>query len=105
MVGNLGKIAEAQVLRRERQKEGNYLYGAFGRDFMTSDGRRIMIVALTLQQWENLVEATGLDDVLAAVETSMDLDLTKEGDRFAAREVLGAILKPWTISAYARRDS
>jgi 2-methylfumaryl-CoA isomerase len=98
MVGNLGKIAEAQVLRRERQKEGNYLYGAFGRDFMTSDERRIMIVALTLQQWENLVEATGLDDVLAAVETSMDLDLTKEGDRFAAREVLGAILKPWTIA-------
>ena len=98
MVGNLGKIAEAQVLRRERQKEGNYLYGAFGRDFMTSDGRRVMIVALTLQQWENLVEATGLDDVLAAVETSMDLDLTKEGDRFAAREVLGAILKPWTIA-------
>jgi 2-methylfumaryl-CoA isomerase len=97
MVGNLGKIAEAQVLRRERQKEGNYLYGAFGRDFLTSDGRRIMIVALTLQQWENLVEATGLDDVLAAVEGSMDLDLTKEGDRFAAREVLGAILKPWTI--------
>ncbi len=98
MVGNLGKIAEAQVARRERQKEGNYLYGAFGRDFMTSDGRRIMIVALTLQQWKNLVEATGLDDVLAAVETSMDLDLTKEGDRFAAREVLGAILKPWTIA-------
>ena len=65
---------------------------------MTSDGRRIMIVALTLRQWENLVEATGLDDVLAAVETSMDLDLTKEGDRFAAREVLGAILKPWTIA-------
>ena len=65
MVGNLGKIAEAQLLRRERQKEGNYLYGAFGRDFMTSDGRRIMIVALTLQQWENLVEATGLGDVFA----------------------------------------
>ena len=35
MVGNLGKIAEAQLLRRERQKEGNYLYGAFGRDFLT----------------------------------------------------------------------
>jgi 2-methylfumaryl-CoA isomerase len=98
MVGNLGKIAEAQVLRRERQKEGNYLYGAFGRDFMTSDGRRIMIVALTLQQWENLVEATELGDVFATIEASMGLDLTREGDRFAAREVLGAILKPWTIA-------
>jgi 2-methylfumaryl-CoA isomerase len=97
MVGNLGKIAEAQLLRRERQKEGNYLYGAFGRDFMTSDGRRIMIVALTLQQWENLVEATGLDQVFATIEASMGVDLSKEGDRFAAREVLGAILKPWTV--------
>ena len=28
----------------------------------------------------------------------MDVDLSKEGDRFAAREVLGAILKPWTIT-------
>ena len=79
MVGNLGKIAEAQVLKRERQKEGNYLYGAFGRDFLTSDGRRIMIVALTLQQWRNLVEATGLDDAFATIEAVMDLDLDQGG--------------------------
>jgi 2-methylfumaryl-CoA isomerase len=56
-----------------------------------------MIVALTLQQWENLVEATGLGDVFATIEASMGVDLTREGDRFAAREVLGAILKPWTV--------
>jgi 2-methylfumaryl-CoA isomerase len=98
MVGNLGKIAEAQVLKRERTKEGNYLYGAFGRDFLTSDGRRVMIVALTLQQWRNLVEATGLEDAFATVESVMDLDLTKEGDRFTAREVIGSLLKPWTIT-------
>ena len=98
MVGNLGKIAEAQVYRRERQKEGNYLYGAFGRDFLTSDGRRIMIVALTPSQWQGLVEATGLRDAFALVEGMMGVDLSKEGDRFAAREVLGAILKPWTIN-------
>ncbi len=97
MVGNLGKIAEAQVLKRERKKEGNYLYGAFGRDFLTSDGRRIMIVALTLQQWRNLVEATGLHDAFTTIEAVMDLDLDREGDRFIAREVIGALLKPWTI--------
>jgi 2-methylfumaryl-CoA isomerase len=28
----------------------------------------------------------------------MGVDLSKEGDRFAAREVLGAILKPWTTA-------
>ena len=97
MVGNLGKIAEAQVLKRERHKDGNYLYGAFGRDFLTKDGRRVMIVALTLRQWKNLVEATGLGEAFATLERTLDVDLSKEGDRYAAREVLGAVLKPWTV--------
>jgi 2-methylfumaryl-CoA isomerase len=98
MVGNLGKIAEAQINRRERPKDGNYLYGAFGRDFTTKEGQRIMIVALTLRQWQNLVKATGLAEAFTTCETMLDVDLTKEGDRFAAREVIGAILKPWTIT-------
>jgi len=98
MVGNLGKIAEAQVLRRERRKDGNYLYGAFGRDFLTSEGRRIMIVALTGRQWRNLVEATELHEAFETIEKLMNVDLSKEGDRFRAREVIGAVLKPWTIS-------
>jgi 2-methylfumaryl-CoA isomerase len=98
MVGNLGKIAEAQICRRERPKDGNYLYGAFGRDFLTKEGQRIMIVALTLRQWRSLVEATGLAEAFEAVERMLDLDLDKEGDRFAAREVIGATLKPWTTA-------
>jgi 2-methylfumaryl-CoA isomerase len=96
MVGNLGKIAEVQINRSERPKDGNYLYGAFGRDFSTKDGRRIMIVALTLRQWQSLVAATGLGDAFATCEQIMDIDLTREGDRFAAREVIGALVKPWT---------
>jgi 2-methylfumaryl-CoA isomerase len=98
MVGNLGKIAEAQLLKRERHKDGNYLYGAFGRDFLTKDGRRVMIVALTLRQWRNLVEATGLGEAFATLEKTLDVDLSKEGDRYSAREVLGAVLKPWTVA-------
>jgi 2-methylfumaryl-CoA isomerase len=98
MVGNLGKIAEAQLLKRERHKDGNYLYGAFGRDFLTKDGRRVMIVALTLRQWRNLVEATGLGEAFATLEKTLAVDLTKESDRYAAREVLGAVLKPWTVA-------
>jgi 2-methylfumaryl-CoA isomerase len=98
MVGNLGKIAEAQINRTERPKDANYLYGAFGRDFLTKEGRRIMIVALTLRQWRNLVKATGLGDAFALCAEMMGLDLDKEGDRFEAREVLGAILKPWTTA-------
>ena len=105
MVGNLGKIAEAQVLKRERHKDGNYLYGAFGRDFLTKDGRRVMIVALTLRQWKNLVEATGLGEAFATLERTLDVDLSKEGDRYAAREVLGAVLKPGRSSGRSTRSA
>jgi len=98
MVGHLGKIAEAQVLRRDRQKDGNYLYGAFGRDFLTKDGRRVMIVALTDQQWKALVNASGMHRAFELIEETMDLDLDLEGDRFTAREVLGGVLKPWTVT-------
>ena len=97
MVGNLGKIAEVQVNRSERPKTGNYLYGAFGRDFLTRDGRRVMIVALTRRQWENLKKATGLGASFAMVEELLGLDLDEEGDRFEAREVLASLLKSWTI--------
>ncbi|MGO9905423.1 MAG: CoA transferase [Solirubrobacteraceae bacterium] len=98
MVGNLGKIAEVQINRHERVKDGNYLYGAFGRDFSTKDGHRVMIVALTLRQWRNLVTATGLRDSFDAIARLMNVDLDEEGGRFAARELLGATLKPWVLS-------
>lgn len=97
MVGNLGKIAEVQVNHHERLKDGNYLYGAFGRDFATRDGRRVMIVALTLRQWRNLVEATGLADAFETIARLMDVDLDEQGGRFAAREVIAATLKPWVL--------
>jgi 2-methylfumaryl-CoA isomerase len=98
MVGNLGKIAEVQINQHERVKDGNYLYGAFGRDFMTRDGRRVMIVALTLRQWRSLVEATGLREAFDAIAKLMDVDLDQESGRFAAREVIGATLKPWVLA-------
>jgi 2-methylfumaryl-CoA isomerase len=98
MVGHLGKIAEVKINDVERLKYGNYLYGAFGRDFLTREGRRVMIVALTKRQWESLKEATGLHEAFATVERLLGVDLEKEGDRFAARELLAALLKPWTTS-------
>ncbi len=98
MVGNLGKIAEVQINRHEREKDGNYLYGAFGRDFATKDGRRVMIVALTLRQWRNLVEATGLGEAFDTIADLMQVDLDTESGRFAAREVIGATLKPWVMA-------
>jgi 2-methylfumaryl-CoA isomerase len=98
MVGNLGKIAEVQINHHERVKDGNYLYGAFGRDFATKDGHRVMIVALTLRQWRNLVAATELEPAFDAIAGLIDVDLDEEGGRFAARELIGATLKPWVLA-------
>ena len=98
MVGHLGKIAEVQVNKSERPKYGNYLYGAFGRDFATKEGKRVMVVGLTPRQWQNLVEATGIQDACSQIEKLLGVDLSDEGGRFAAREVIGAVLKPWIIS-------
>lgn len=95
MVGHLGKVAEVQINAFERPKYGNYLYGAFGRDFATKDRHRIMIVALTGGQWQSLRAATGLDEGFTAIEHLLGLNLKREGDRFLARELIGALLKPW----------
>ncbi len=97
MVANLGKVAEVQINHHERPKDGNYLYGAFGRDFLTKDGRRVMILALTGRQWTGLVEATGLGEAFDTIGKMMGVDLQDEGGRFAAREVIGATLKPWVL--------
>ena len=51
MAGNLGYIGEVCINDDERGRYGNYLYGAFGRDFATGDGKRIMLIALTAGQW------------------------------------------------------
>ena len=94
-VGNLGKIAEVQINRVSRPKMGNYLYGAFGRDFITGDGNQIMIVALTNRQWQGLVKATGLGQEFDELAERMRLDLSLEGDRFRARRDIADILEPW----------
>ena len=95
MLGHLGKIAEVMVNDGDRPKDGNYLYGAFGRDFGTLDGKRLMVVGLTKNQWKSLVEATGLAEELDQLAKRLRLDFDKEGDRFRARREIARIFEPW----------
>ena len=95
MLGNLGKIAEVMVNDADRPKDGNYLYGAFGRDFGTLDGKRLMVVGLTKTQWKNLRNATGLGEEFDALGRRLGLDLNLEGNRFRARRQISKILDPW----------
>jgi 2-methylfumaryl-CoA isomerase len=95
MLGNLGKIAEVMINDADRPKDGNYLYGAFGRDFGTLDGKRLMVVGLTKSQWTSLRKATGLGEQFDALGERLDLDLDQEGNRFRARREITKILEPW----------
>ena len=94
-VGHLGYIGDVHVNGRARPAIGNDLYGSFGRDFATADGRRIIIIALTPRQWRGLGRATGLADKLAMVGTMMDADLETETGRFEARDAIAALLTRW----------
>jgi 2-methylfumaryl-CoA isomerase len=95
MVGNLGRIAEAQLGGHDQRKDGNYLYGAFGHDFNTRDDRRVMVVALTARQWHALVKATESADAFASIEQASGQDLATETGRYEARDLIYAILRPW----------
>jgi 2-methylfumaryl-CoA isomerase len=95
MMAHLGFVAEVMVNDSDRPKQGNYLYGAFGRDFETLDGKRAMVVGLTDLQWSCLGKATGLGEQFAALATRLGLDFAAEGDRFRARHEIAALLEPW----------
>jgi 2-methylfumaryl-CoA isomerase len=95
MVGNLGRIAEAQLDGRDAARDGNYLYGAFGHDFGTSDGRRVMVAALTGRQWTALVDVTGTAEAFRGLGDVIGHDLASEEGRFGARDLIAAVLRPW----------
>jgi 2-methylfumaryl-CoA isomerase len=100
MVGNLGRIAEAQLGGRDQPKDGNYLYGAFGHDFVTRDGRHLMVVALTARQWRALQDVTEIHEACEKIEQATGHDLSTETGRFEARDLIAALLRPW----FAARD-
>jgi 2-methylfumaryl-CoA isomerase len=95
MVGNLGRIAEVQVGGQDASRDGNYLYGAFGHDFSTSDRRHVMVVALTGRQWTALQEVTGTTEAFRSLQSVTGHDLSSEDGRFGARDIIAAVLRPW----------
>jgi 2-methylfumaryl-CoA isomerase len=94
-LSHLGYIAEAQVNGDIRPRTGNHVYGTYGQDFATADGRRVMVTAFTQRHWQALVEATGTAGKMQQVSELFGLDLAKEENRFAARETITAVLRPW----------
>ena len=94
-IGHLGLVGEVHINDEERGRWGNHLYGAFGRDFVTSDNERIMLIAASIKQWNGLVQASGLQKEIGELEEQMNLDFSREGERFVAIEELCALFEPW----------
>jgi len=95
MTGHLGYIQEAQINKVERQAYGNYLYGAYGKDFTCKDDREIYIVVVTRRMWTELGKATGLTEFFDVIEDYLNLDFDDEGDRFKASEEISIPLDAW----------
>lgn len=93
-LGNLGQIAEIVTTGRDRARVGNDLFGAFGRDFVTADGKRVMIVAITARQWTDLLAALGIGAEIAAVEAARSVSFASdEGVRFEHRDAINPIVE------------
>jgi 2-methylfumaryl-CoA isomerase len=98
MLSHLGMSAEAELLGLERPSIGNYLYGAFGRDFATRDGHRVFVAAISLNQWKNLVAACEMEAPIRALETRLGMDFTNERDRYEAHESIAALVEEWSAA-------
>jgi 2-methylfumaryl-CoA isomerase len=95
MLSHLGVLAEAELLRQERPSIGNHIYGAFGRDFGTADGQRLMVVAISARQWKCLVSACGIAKDVKTLAQRTGLDLSEEAQRFEARDAIAEMVEPW----------
>jgi 2-methylfumaryl-CoA isomerase len=88
-VANLGMLAEVLNTGENRGRMGNAVFGAFGKDFVTKDGIRLMVMAITPRQWTGLVKVLDIAGPVAAIESARGVSFGKdEGLRFEHRDAL-----------------
>ncbi|MBS0413574.1 MAG: CoA transferase, partial [Proteobacteria bacterium] len=101
-MANLGFMAEAKFTGHQRPRMGNDLFGAFGRDFTTRDGQKLMLLCVTPRQWSKAIEALGIGAGVAALEAELGVSFaTDEGLRFTHR----GRLYPLFEAAFAAKDA
>ncbi|HVI31094.1 CoA transferase [Phenylobacterium sp.] len=101
-MANLGFTAETMLAGHQRLRMGNDIFGAFGRDFTTKDGQKLMLLAITPKQWSKALEALGIAAEVAAVEAELSVSFaTDEGLRFTHR----ARLYPLFERAFAAKTA
>ena len=101
-MANLGFVAETLQTGHQRPSMGNDIFGAFGRDFTTKDGVKLMLLAITPKQWSKALEALSIAPAVAALEAELGVSFaTDEGLRFTHR----ARLYPLFEQAFAARTA
>lgn len=101
-MANLGFTAETLLSGHQRPRMGNDIFGAFGRDFTTRDGQKLMLLAITPKQWSKALEALGIAGEVTAVEAELGVSFaTDEGLRFTHR----ARLYPLFERAFAAKTA
>jgi crotonobetainyl-CoA:carnitine CoA-transferase CaiB-like acyl-CoA transferase len=74
---------------------GPGLEGGFARDFATADGQRVIVAALTKQQFADLARTTRLASTFAFLERVLSADFSACADLHAHRGAIAALLAPW----------
>ena len=69
--------------------------GGFARDFATADGERVMVAALTRQQFVDLARTARLGRTFAFLERLLPADFSTCGDLYTHRATIAALLAPW----------
>jgi 2-methylfumaryl-CoA isomerase len=88
-LANSGAMAEMLYRGGNRERLGNAIWGAFGRDFRSRDGVRFMVAALTAKQWAGLIRAFDIEADIAELEHRLGVRFA-DGDRprFEHRQAL-----------------
>ena len=94
----LGYIGEAVVNGVDRPRLGNEIFGTFGRDFRTSDGRHVMICIFSDRHVDALAAAGGFAADFARIERETTVDLKSDAGRWTARAALCAVIEPWVAA-------
>lgn len=93
-VANSGAMAEMLYRGDDRERLGNAIWGAFGRDFRSRDGHHFMVAALTDKQWAALLKAFDVAREVASVEAKHNVGFAvSDHNRFTHRDELFAIFQ------------
>ena len=94
-MGHLGYVGEVLSGDSQRPRLGNHIYGTFGRDFISRDGQRVMIVGVSDNQWQAILKVTGKQQAIEKLAETMNLDFSQEGHRYQARVEICSLIEPW----------